>query len=367
VNLAALVNRARDQFREHGAIRTVGAVAEYCGVHINRRCQSFGQALKTDRGREYPLAVRAAAIRLGCSAEQYLWLGLSGSKADRFLTSTDPFLEINGGYVRPLHHKYDFHMSTAHHRPMPGLYGTIDGGEFNPVGSTAVGLTELVRREDRLLVKPVTGAKGKGVHVLGADEMLPGSEVAASPIGDEDLTFSARDGSIVTEFVRQHDYAADIFPRATNTVRIHTVIDPTTGEISPLRASHRFGTRASAPTDNWSQGGYVAPVDLRSGEIKPLITLDEPPRRRVDRHPGTGEQVAGVTVPYWAEVCDLAREAASLHRYAPLVGWDVAITSEGPVLLEANARPSIVGLQLTEGLFEDPRVRRLFRRHGSLS
>jgi hypothetical protein len=168
----------------------------------------------------------------------------------------------------------------------------------------------------------------------------------------------------VTEFVRQHAYADAIFPDATNTLRVHSIVDPETGTPAIFRPVHRFGSAESAPTDNGSRGGYVAPVDERTGEIGRLVVLDDPPRSRPERHPETGCVVRGVTVPYWEDVRELVRDAADLHGQAPLVGWDVVVTGDGPVLIEGNARPSPILLQLERGLFEDRRMRRLFGRDG---
>ena len=182
----------------------------------------------------------------------------------------------------------------------------------------------------------------------------PGDDRDTVPVTE---LVAARDGVLVTAFVEQADYAAQIYPETTNTVRIHSLVDPETGTVELLRASHRFGSAASAPTDNWSQGGYTAPVDVESGELRPLIALDEPPRSRLDCHPETGERVAGRSVPHWDALRTLVREAALVHRPAPFIGWDVAVTPSGPILLEANARPSVVGLQLTAGLLRNPLLR----------
>jgi len=60
-----------------------------------------------------------------------------------------------------------------------------------------------------------------------------------------------------------------------------------------------------------------------------------------DNHPVTGAQVNGRIVPHWTEAkrIVLAAQRATRGRY--LVGWDVAITPDGPVLLEGNAFPDV--------------------------
>jgi len=316
--------------------------------------------LATDRGRGYPLSLRLRAANSGFSAHSYLWLGLENADTTTYLGSTDPFRRMNRGYITPFHNKYVFHLvMEPYDEYLPALYGTVEGGEFRPAWGSDGDLSALLDRERKLVVKPTTSGKGRGVSVL---ERRDDAVLVDSRELDDSAAAAAvagLDGYVVTEFVRQHEYAETVFPDATNTLRIHSLVDPNTGEVSLLRASHRFGSDASAPTDNWSRGGYTAPVDLDTGEIGRLITLEDPPRSRPERHPGTGAQVAGVTVPHWAETCDLVRDVADLHRRAPFVGWDVAVTRDGPVILEGNARPSVVGLQLTDGILADPRFRAL--------
>jgi Sugar-transfer associated ATP-grasp len=41
-------------------------------------------------------------------------------------------------------------------------------------------------------------------------------------------------------------------------------------------------------------------------------------------------------VPMWEAVCELAKKAASAFWPVGAVGWDIAVTREGPVLVEGN-------------------------------
>jgi hypothetical protein len=57
----------------------------------------------------------------------------------------------------------------------------------------------------------------------------------------------------------------------------------------------------------------------------------------IRHHPETNRPFAGCSVPLWSEAVDAALKA---HRHFPdfrALGWDVAITPEGPKILEANA------------------------------
>lgn len=362
--MGSIPRGVRSFYAEKGLIRTIGAGAGFCGREIQRRCERLDWILASDRGRGYPLSVRVEAARHGFSAHQYLWLGLDDADPDPYLSSSKPYRDVNDEHIHHLHDKYVFRLITEPRGEfLPDLFGTIDNGQFSTEGSDTDDLGALLSSETRLVLKPSTGYKGRGVIVLEWTDgtvLLNGSEPAADTVSG---VISPLDGYLVTEFVHQHDYAETIFPDATNTIRLHTIIDPETGDIDVIRPSHRFGSDASAPTDNWAQGGYPTPVDVETGELRRAITLDDPPRSRLDRHPDTGAQVAGVQVPHWNEVCDLVRSAADVHRYIPFVGWDVVVTADGPVLIEGNPRPTVVGLQLEDGILADPRFRKLLAGH----
>jgi hypothetical protein len=56
----------------------------------------------------------------------------------------------------------------------------------------------------------------------------------------------------------------------------------------------------------------------------------------VHQHPDTGAAIAGRRLPLWDEVIALALRAHQSFADFPSVGWDVAISPAGPVLLEGN-------------------------------
>jgi len=60
----------------------------------------------------------------------------------------------------------------------------------------------------------------------------------------------------------------------------------------------------------------------------------------VERHPDSGINVIGRTLPFWPEIVELAKRAA---RAVPLkyLGVDISISPDGPQLLEINVRPGL--------------------------
>ncbi len=91
---------------------------------------------------------------------------------------------------------------------------------------------------------------------------------------------------------------------------------------------------------------YGNPVNLSTGLLG-RCTGDSlaTSHLRYDRHPVTFENMVGRQVPFWRETRDLALAAHRAFNHRMTVGWDIAITPEGPVLLEGNTNFDVMFLQ----------------------
>ena len=68
-----------------------------------------------------------------------------------------------------------------------------------------------------------------------------------------------------------------------------------------------------------------------------------------DRHPDTDAQITGRVLPLWAETQALAARAHAAFADRLLIGWDIAITRDGPVLIEGNSGPDLDIIQRVYG------------------
>jgi hypothetical protein len=81
--------------------------------------------------------------------------------------------------------------------------------------------------------------------------------------------------------------------------------------------------------------------------------------QKLAAHPATGATIEGRQVPYWKEVQDLAIRASNAFPQNPIVGWDFAVTPDGPLIMEANCNPNFnkrqfkIGQPHTKGIFAD--------------
>lgn len=86
-----------------------------------------------------------------------------------------------------------------------------------------------------------------------------------------------------------------------------------------------------------SERNQSAPIDLATGTLGELAS-DRLTRCvvRWRQHPVTGSVVAGRTLSGWPAIRALAEAAHGAFAHRTLVGWDVAWTPVGPMLLEGN-------------------------------
>jgi alpha-L-glutamate ligase-like protein len=122
----------------------------------------------------------------------------------------------------------------------------------------------------------------------------------------------------------------------------------------PAMAMLRLPTRASGGRANLHQGGIGAGVDLDSGITNHAVLRN----RVVEHHPDTNVPVVGRRVPFWPEVLEMSRRVAAAIGLG-YVGVDIVVDAvDGPLLLEANARPGLA-IQIANGRGLVPRLQEI--------
>jgi alpha-L-glutamate ligase-like protein len=219
-------------------------------------------------------------------------------------------------------------------------------------------LPQLPAGVEDFVVKPNRGAAGRGILVVtGRDgdrfvrhngERLTADALRQhlSDILSGMYSLGGRpDSALVQQRVRLHPAFEAISHKGIPDIRVIVY----RGEAA--MAMLRLPTRASGGRANLHQGGIGTGIDLASGLTHHAVQRN----RRVDAHPDTGVPVVGQRVPFWADVLRLARRVAEASGLG-YVGVDVVIDAEdGPMLLEANARPGL-SIQIANGRGLLPRL-----------
>jgi Sugar-transfer associated ATP-grasp len=66
---------------------------------------------------------------------------------------------------------------------------------------------------------------------------------------------------------------------------------------------------------------------------------------RYDAHPVTQAPITGSNVPEWGAIASLAIQTHAAFPHRLMLGWDIALTPEGPIMLEGNTNFDVMFLQ----------------------
>lgn len=143
--------------------------------------------------------------------------------------------------------------------------------------------------------------------------------------------------------MKNGEFLSRFAPNGLCSVRIFTSRDDADGMYLPMLAIIKLATRGSY-FDNTHQGAIACPIDLGTGALGRGIKHD-PAFGRVDIHPDSNEPIVGKRIPDWDGALALATRA---HRAFPefrILAWDVALTDEGPMIVEAEMLAGIESFQ----------------------
>lgn len=155
----------------------------------------------------------------------------------------------------------------------------------------------------------------------------------------EELTLSSvlgEEALIFESVVRQTDQFSAFNDSSVNTVRFMTALYPD-GSAKVIATFIKIG-RAGRCVDNAGGGGNVdVCVDVESGEIRRAIQFDGWHNvKDIDCHPDNGNPLNGVVIENWDSVKAEVIRFQQAFPYCKVAGWDIAITDEGPVVIEIN-------------------------------
>jgi hypothetical protein len=176
------------------------------------------------------------------------------------------------------------------------------------------------------IVKPKDGSHGDGVERIRGEEVDNWETLYARLKSDK--------RTLCEEVIQQHPDLNAIWPGSINTSRIVTILKD--NKVYVVAAYLRVGNGAR-PVDNFNGGGMVVPLDKKTGKI--LTHALDKAGNAYKAHPSTGTPFEGTQVPMWQEIMELVEQAARVEPSIRYVGWDVAVTPNGPVLVEGNHFP----------------------------
>lgn len=188
------------------------------------------------------------------------------------------------------------------------------------------------------VIKTTEGTHGAGVSVFKNIEYVNDDAVLTRFDGEEIFlsTLLKNDPLIFESVVHQTTQFSGFNASSVNTIRVITTLHPD-GSAKVIAAIIRIG-RAGKCVDNAGSGGNVdVGVDLETGELKNAFQFDGWRNiTEIDRHPDSGNQLKGVFINNWQKIVNDIERFQQAFPYCKAAGWDIAITDEGPVVIEVN-------------------------------
>ena len=220
----------------------------------------------------------------------------------------------------------------------PPVSASLNGKEL--AGRDAVHALAARLPPGAYVIKPRDGALGRGVRLFCCDDAEP--ERLGNMLKEHLDRHGDFDSWLVQPKLINHEDVTRISPSpALQTVRLVTYVDGNR-DVRVLLAGWRLADE-KAEFDNFGGSGknnVFCSIDPADGTMQKCFMKSRHPfgfgLHEVERHPVTGQSLRGLQPPMWDEIVKLGNEAALAFLPSRCLGWDIAITSAGPVLIEAN-------------------------------
>lgn len=222
---------------------------------------------------------------------------------------------------------------------------------------------DLRTREDlaaflRALPQPVFGKPAGSRWSLGAASLtaydaatdtvttLSGEPFPVDALVEQVAGF-ADQGYLFQERLVPHPALARACGRAIGTVRLLTA--QTDDGPALMAAAWKVVAGHNVADNFWRRGNMLAAIDDATGTVECVASGLGHDSRTHESHPDTGVRLLGLTLPDWQEACAMCLQAATALVGLRLIGWDLALTDRGPVIVEANTLPAFNLHQVATG------------------
>jgi hypothetical protein len=195
----------------------------------------------------------------------------------------------------------------------------------------------LDRVNKKIVVKNPESSGGKGVQIFQVLKKEDGIMIGTEELHDFlNNHFKENEYFYFEDFILQHENIANVSPSAVNTIRMISLINEE-NRVDIIGSVFRISV--DCPIDNYSAGNLAAEIDIATG-----IVISGGIRKRSscdsyhEIHPSTKQQILGLKIPFWNEINQMVTEAALVVPQVRTVGWDIAITPSGPIIIEGNSK-----------------------------
>ena len=165
-----------------------------------------------------------------------------------------------------------------------------------------------------------------GDHILlGQSEPMSFDHVFERVIGSR--TF------LVQAFIENHP-AIRAFSKYVATVRAVNLVK--SGEVSTPYTLLKIPSAMSIADNYWRPGNLLADVHPDTGVIRRVVRGKGLDLEELNNHPETGRPLVGLALPHWSELRKINDACARLFAPMRYLSLDIALTADGPLIVEVN-------------------------------
>lgn len=192
------------------------------------------------------------------------------------------------------------------------------------VAQCVIKTTESSHGDNVYVVNHIDYGNDDCIMILYNNETIKLSDI----IGDSPLIFES--------VIKQTAQISTFNPSSVNTIRFMTALYPN-NKVRLIATFIKIG-RDGKCVDNAGSGGNVdACVDMKTGKLEFVIQYDGWGKvKDITRHPDSGALLEGVKIDDWDNIVAQVLLFQECFPYVKAAGWDIAITDEGPVVVEVN-------------------------------
>lgn len=185
---------------------------------------------------------------------------------------------------------------------------------------------EFFKANNSIIVKPIDDEGGNGVEKFVYSDNMNCKDLFDELVSNNQL--------LIEECIKQHKDMNTLYDKSVNTMRMFTFFK--NGESYFLQAVLKIGN--GGVVDNFSSGGMYTYVSSDGDVYVDAIDRND---NIYTVHPISNHKIVGFKVPMFNEAVELVKECAKVIPEVAYVGWDVAISENGPVIVEGNCFPGV--------------------------
>ena len=143
----------------------------------------------------------------------------------------------------------------------------------------------------------------------------------------------------------------------------HSFFDGLTDAIATVRSLNLIGpdglnvpfTALKLPMQNnvadnfWRPGNLLCHLDSETGTVLAIVDVQDGTRVSYDSLPNSTRKLIGEKIPMWSELRALNKKVALLHGANKYGSTDIALTKDGPVVVEVNSGCAFEIMQIATG------------------